>query len=232
LHLPNSYLLFLIRRQDPAHFHVTKKIRSYHAVASTVDPDHTDPIQELLLRRDFSMKRARMAFIACLLLLTAAAPVAFAVPTEITIRVKTKDAKFLGTSMGGALVTIKDVQTGEMLAKGLTSGGTGNTERIMRTPVARGAPVSDESAAAFTTTLDIDEPRLIEVSAYGPVAELQSANRVSATQWVVPGKHITGGDAWMMELPGFVVNVLAPPTHMAHQGVPQSIKINANILMM
>ena len=48
---------------------------------------------------------------------------AWAVPTEITVHVKTKDAKFLGTSMGGALVTIKDAQTGELLAKGVTSGG-------------------------------------------------------------------------------------------------------------
>jgi len=104
-------------------------------------------------------------------------------PTEITVRVKTKDAKFLGTSMGGALISIKDAQTGELLAKGLTTGGTGNKTRIMKTPVVRGVPISDESAAKFTATIDINEPRRIEVTAYGPMVNLQAANKVSATQW-------------------------------------------------
>jgi hypothetical protein len=175
--------------------------------------------------------KAKSMFLGLFLVLLAVTA-ALAVPTHITVRVKTKDAKFLGTSMGGALITIKDVQTGEVLAKGRTAGGTGNTTRIMKTPVARGMPISDDTAAKFTTTLDLDAPRLIEVTAYGPLANVQAANRVSATQWVVPGKHITEGDAWIMELPGFVVDVLAPPTHTMLTGLPQAIKIEANITMM
>jgi hypothetical protein len=72
---------------------------------------------------------------------------AAAVPTEITVHVKTKDAKFLGTSMGGALVTIKDAQTGEMLAKGVTSGfrhpmgGTGQAHHRRRCLGDRGTGV-------------------------------------------------------------------------------------------
>jgi hypothetical protein len=50
----------------------------------------------------------------------------------------------------------------------------------MKTPVARGVPISDESAAKFTATIDINEPRLIEVTAYGPLVNLQAANKVSA----------------------------------------------------
>jgi hypothetical protein len=157
---------------------------------------------------------------------------AFAVPTQITVRVKSKDAKFVGTTMGGALITIKDAQTGELLAKGVTAGGTGNTEKIMVTPIRRGVPIADESAAQFTATIDIDEPRLVEVSAYGPGANLQAANRVSATQWVVPGKNITQGDAWMLELPGFAVDVLAPPAHSMQGGSPQNVEIRANVTMM
>ena len=157
---------------------------------------------------------------------------AWAVPTEITVHVKTKDAKFLGTSMGGALVTIKDAQTGELLAKGVTSGGTGNTALIMMTPLTRGRPITDESAAGFTVSIDIESPRLIEVTAYGPLVNLQAANKASATQWVVPGKHITGGDAWVIEIPGFVVDVLAPPTHVSLSGTPQSVDIRANVTMM
>ena len=165
------------------------------------------------------------------LFIVMAATSAQAVPTQITVRVKAKDAKFVGTSMGGVLVTVRDVQTGELLAKGYTAGGTGNTIRIMKTPVSRGASLSDESAAKFTATIDIAEPTDIEVTAYGPMAGLP-ASKVSATQWVVPGKNITEGDAWLMEMPGFVVDVLAPPTHSMISGVPQTVTIKANIVMM
>ena len=129
-------------------------------------------------------------------------------------------------------MSIREAQTCELPVKGLTTGGTGNTKRIMKTPIARGVPISDESAAKFTATIDIDEPRLIEVTAYGPMVNLQAANKVSATQWVVPGKHITGGDAWVLELPGFVVDVIAPPTPATLKGVPQDVIITANVVMM
>ncbi len=161
-----------------------------------------------------------------------AAASAQAVPTQITVRVKAKDAKFVGTSMGGVLITVRDAQTGELLAKGYTAGGTGNTVRIMKTPVSRGVSISDESAAKFTASIDIAEPTQVEVAAYGPSAGLQSAGKVSATQWVVPGKNITEGDAWLMEMPGFIVDVLAPPTHSMLPGAPQTVTIKANIMLM
>ena len=154
-----------------------------------------------------------------------------ATPTDITVRIKTKDAKFLGSSMGGALITIKNVDTGELLAKGLTSGGTGNTKIIMKTPVSRGSAISDEKSAKFAATIDIDEPTLIQVTAFGPLCQRQAANTVSATQWVVPGKHITEGDAWMMEMPGLVVDILSPPTHIKYKGAKE-VLIAVNLTMM
>lgn len=51
-----------------------------------------------------------------------------ATQTKITVRAKAKDAKFIGSTMAGALVVIKDSDTGEVLAKGFTTGGTGNIE--------------------------------------------------------------------------------------------------------
>jgi hypothetical protein len=168
-----------------------------------------------------------LLLVSCIFLLIASS--AHAVPTQITVRVRAKDAKFVGTTMGGALITIRDAQTGELLAKGVTSGGTGNTAKIMVDPVLRGRAIADESAAKFIASIDIDEPRLIEVSAYGPEANLQAANKVTATQWVVPGKNITEGDAWTLELPGFIVDVLAPPAH-SLQG--RAVEIKANVTMM
>ena len=157
---------------------------------------------------------------------------AWAEPTEITVRVISRDAKFIGTSMGGVLITLRDADTAELLAQGATKGGTGDTDRIMGPQRARGAPLSSAHAAKFSTTLDLDEPRRIEVSALGPLAQRQSANRVSAVQWIVPGKHLTGGDGWLLEMPGFVVDVLEPPAHVKLAGLPKTVTLKANVTMM
>jgi len=157
---------------------------------------------------------------------------AVAVSTEIIVRVKSKDAKFIGSSMGGVLVTIKDVDTGELLAKGIATGSTGDTKLLMKTPHSQGMVLSDEKASKFIATIDIDEPRLIEVSAYGPLAQRQSANRISATQWVVPGKHISGGNAWMLELSGLVVDILEPPAAITYGNTSEKVEVRANVAMM
>jgi len=159
------------------------------------------------------------------------APSAWAEPTDITVRVLSKDAKFIGTSMGGMRVTVRDAQTGEILAKGLTRGGTGDTKRLMHLSAGRRAQLSDPSAAKFETTLDLDAPRLIEVEAYGPMAQQQAAHRVVSSQWVIPGKGVTGGDGWVLELPGFAVDVLAPPAHVKLSGADK-VDLRANVVMM
>lgn len=143
-----------------------------------------------------------------------------------------RDAKFVGTTMGGTHVLIRDAQTGAVLAEGLTQGGTGDTERIMKRDRKRGVPISTEDAAKFEAVVELKEPRLLEVVAFGPVAQRQAAVRVSSSQWVVPGRHLTGGDGWVLELPGLVVDVLAPPAHMALAGVPRAVELRANVVMM
>ena len=108
------------------------------------------------------------AFILALLALSLPflAPIAaLAEPTEIVVRVLGNDSKFIGTSMGGMRVTLRDAQTGEILATGLTQGATGDTRRIMHEDGGRRAQLSDDSAAKFVATIDLDEPRLIEVEA-------------------------------------------------------------------
>jgi hypothetical protein len=70
------------------------------------------------------------------------------------------------------------------------------------------------------------------VTAFGPLAQRQGANRVSAVQWVVPGKDLTGGDGWLLEMPGFIVDVLEPPTHVKLTGLPKTIALKVNVTMM
>lgn len=157
---------------------------------------------------------------------------ALAEPTEITVRVISKDAKFVGSSMGGVRVLLRDADTGELLAEGVTRGGTGDTKRIMHKDAGRRAQLSDETAAKFVATLDLEEPRLIEVEAFGPLGQRQAAHRVSATQWVVPGRDISGGDGWLLELPGFVVDLLAPPAHVTLKSDTATVELKANVTMM
>ena len=158
--------------------------------------------------------------------------IAVAEPTAIDVRVISKGAKFVGTSMGGAEVVLRDAETGEVLSRGKTAGTTGDTAKIMKGAATHHAPVSTEDAAVYHAVVDIDEPRRIEITARGPLGQAQAANTVSATQWVVPGKPITGGDAFLLELHGFVVDVLIPPAHIQLSGTPQSVSLQANVCMM
>lgn len=157
---------------------------------------------------------------------------AHAEPTDITVRVISKGAKFVGTSMGGVLVTLRDAHTGELLAKGRTAGGTGDTTRIMRQAHEREGVLSTPDAAAFDTTLEMAEPRLIEVRAHGPMGQLQAANTVTATQWVVPGRDLSGGDGWLLEMPGLAVDVLAPAAHARVDRGSGGVRLEANVTMM
>jgi hypothetical protein len=124
-------------------------------------------------------------------LVLAGFPVAAAAePTDLVIRVISEGGKFVGTSMGGVEIVVRDVRSGEMLARGRTAGSTGDTARIMAGGP-RGTPLADEASAAFRTRIDIDEPTLVEVEAYGPLAQPQAAVRVTAQRWIVPGRPAT-----------------------------------------
>ena len=158
--------------------------------------------------------------------------VAQAEPTDITVRVLARDAKFIGTHTGGARITIQDADTGKVLAQGLTQGGTGNTERIMQEAHQRGAGLATEDTAKFDATIDIDEPTRVRVTAETPMDEGTEGIAVSAEQWVVPGKDLTGGDGWVLEMPGFIVSIEDAPTKVMLKGGSATIPLKAKITMM
>ncbi len=153
-------------------------------------------------------------------------------PTEVVVRVLSKDAKFVGTSMGGVRITLRNVETGELLATGLTTGDTGDTGKIMKSDRKRNVPISTDGSARFAAVLDIDRPVLVEAQAVGPLGQRQSANTVSSTMWVVPGRPVNGGDGWVLQLAGFSVDVLAPPSHIKLEGAPLEVQVQANVTMM
>ncbi len=168
-------------------------------------------------------------YMVCMVLLFAA--LAQAEPTRVVIHVKSKDGKFVGSSMGGVQIVVRDADTSEILAKGVTAGSTGDTERIMKQPHERHRHLTSDDAARFVATLEIDEPARVEIEAYGPLAQRQAANRTTVTQWIFPGEHIEQGDGILLDLAGFVVDVLAPPVHVQVQEA-QPIELKAAVMMM
>ncbi|MCM8568262.1 hypothetical protein NE848_02665 [Gramella jeungdoensis] len=150
--------------------------------------------------------------------------------TNVMIRAKAKDAKFIGSSIGGAKILVKDAVTGKILSEGLTTGSTGNTDKIMNQDWKRNQPLSDENTAGFNAVLDIEEPVFVTIEAYAPWNKKQATVMSSTQLWVIPGKDITG-DGVVLEVPGFVVDILSPQTH-ERISATNEIEIKANIVMM
>lgn len=157
-------------------------------------------------------------------------PVTQAQETEIMVRVRSKDAKFIGSSIGGAKILIRNAETGEVLTRGMTRGSTGDTERIMQQPHSRNEKLTDEETAGFLASLDLEEPVFVTVEAYAPFTKKQ-ARVISSTQlWLLPGKDIVG-EGLVLEVPGFVVDILSPQTH-ERIGQESLITLKANVVMM
>jgi hypothetical protein len=163
-------------------------------------------------------------------------------PTKVTVRAIARGGKFLGDDIGGAEVTIRDVLSGKLLASGRTHGGSGPTT-IMTACLLRTQPVPTQDpgndACRFDADLVLDEPRQIEISVFGPLAAPGSANRVSATTWIYPGRDLSPGagvreNGFLIEIPGLLVEVLQPPAHYLPKtpNPKQAIPIRANVTMM
>lgn len=176
------------------------------------------------------MKTLSNHVILILCILLASATVVNGQETDIMIRAKAKDAKFIGSSIGGAHIIVKNALNGKILAEGVTSGSTGNTAVIMKKPHKRRAALSDRKTAGFLAKLTLDKPTFLTVEAYSPIDDRQATVLSSTQFWAIPGKNITG-DGIVMEIPGFIVDILLPQRHEVISE-KQEIEIKANIVMM
>ena len=148
------------------------------------------------------MKRLMVAVAGVL----AAAPL-LAEPTKVTVRAISRDAKVIGTLVGGARITIRDVRSGRVLAEGVQLGGTGDTKTIMLEPHARKADIYGAGgAASFVATLDIDAPTPVVIEAEGPLGFPQATRRASKEILLLPGKNIEG-EGVLLEIHGFVIDI-------------------------
>ncbi|HET8807885.1 MAG TPA: hypothetical protein VFM76_05855 [Methylophaga sp.] len=126
-------------------------------------------------------------------------------PTQIMVRAKAVDSKFIGSSVGGVRVIIEDAETGEILDQGWINGDTGDTTVLIENPLKRGERQTDDTTAGYLATVDIDAPRLLRFKLIGPYAERQSMQESTMTSWVIPGKDILG-DGIIIKMSGFIVD--------------------------
>lgn len=152
------------------------------------------------------------------------------IPTDVTVRAVANDAKLLQDPVGGALITIEDAETGEVLAEGRQTGDSGSTDKIIRQPHERGATIYDvPGAAKFETTLALDEPTRVRVTAKGPLDYPQAVQTASKTVLLVPGEDVTG-DGITLTLHGFIVEVLSPSATDVAAG--EDVPVRARVRMM
>jgi len=131
-------------------------------------------------------------------------------PTNVIVRVVSKDAKVIGSGVGGALVRIKNLETGEILAQGKQEGGTGDTDRIMVRPRKRGEVIfGTPDAALFQTEIFLDRPTPVEVYTEAPLDYPHNIQKGSKTLTLIPRKHILG-EGVIIELNGLIVNIVSP----------------------
>jgi hypothetical protein len=130
--------------------------------------------------------------------------------TKVVVRVVAKDAQVIGSGVGGALVRIKNLETGEVLAEGKQEGGTGSTDRIMIEPHRRGESIYGTFGAAyFEARIPLDRPTEVEIYAEAPLGYPHAIQKGSKTLLLIPGRHIEG-EGVIIELNGLIVNVLSP----------------------
>jgi len=150
--------------------------------------------------------------------------------TKIMIRAVARDAKVIGTHVGGARITVRDAATGEILAQGIQQGGTGDTDVIMKKPRTRGMTVyGTADASGFLAVLHLEKPTVVEVSAEGPLGNAQATQRTSKTLLLVPGEDVLG-EGILLEIHGFIVTSLAPaPDAKVQAGSP--LEVRATVTM-
>ncbi|MBV8326613.1 hypothetical protein [Chryseobacterium sp.] len=157
-----------------------------------------------------------------------------AIETQIMIRAKARDAKFIGSSLGGAHIIVRNKLNQQILAEGNTTGSTGNTDLIMKTPKMRGNSITDEQTAGFMATVDISEPTFVNIEVISPLNNKQAQVSVSTEIWLIPGKNILG-EGIILEIPGFIIDILKPRTHQyisLSSIKDKPFQFQANIVMM
>lgn len=153
------------------------------------------------------------------------------VATTVVVRVVGNHAMALGDSVGGATVTLRDVERGAVLASGTQTGPTGDLRSIMQTPREHVDQIySVKGAAAFTATLHLTKPTVVEITGEGPLKFPHAKRRASKTVLLYPGKHVMG-DGIVLDLNGLIVRIESPAADRP-LGIGDGVTVRATVNMM
>ena len=160
--------------------------------------------------------------------------------TDLLVRAQARGGKYLGDDIGGALVTVRDVQSNQVLASGPTSGNAGTLVKSYASGSSRSVVVTpgtapvvwwlvpDDATSSFKCRINLDQPTLLEIAVAGPVGGLQSSQRSTVSRWVRPGEAID----ITVDIPGLLLQVLTPPTHLELPGPGSVVPLRAKVAMM
>lgn len=147
--------------------------------------------------------------------------------TPVLVRVQAKGGKFLGPDAGYSQVTLRDTASGNVLAQGMASGGSGNlspafypssTRQPVVTLQSSGAqsllwlsalPATIPATAGFRATLELDAPTLVQFTADSLTDGAPNGHSVSETMWLTPGVDLSAEPGVVLVIPGLIVNVLS-----------------------
>jgi len=184
--------------------------------------------------RTITFLRFVVVFLVSVNIIFLLAPASFSaekISTKVIVRVVSKDAKVIGSGVGGAFVRIKSIESGEILAQGKQEGGTGDTDRIMVQPRRRGEILYGTPDAAFyQAEILLDKPTQVEIYAEAPLGYPHNVQKGSKTLILIPGKPILG-EGVIIELNGLIVNILSPfPKESLKKG--DQIMVRAEVRML
>jgi len=103
----------------------------------------------------------------------------------------------------------------------------------MKQPLFRRRPLADDKTAKFEASLNITEPTFLDIDVIAPVNRRNGIIKAKTQTWLVPGRDIVG-DGIIVEIPGFVLDIINPTTHETAQldALPnKEINIRASLTM-
>jgi hypothetical protein len=164
--------------------------------------------------------------------------------TRVLVRVQAKGGKFIGPDGGYALVTLREVVSGEILAQRIATGGSGSlsaaftpgaTREAIVTPGASGDTVqwlsapAGQSTAGLLATLDLQRSTLVEFSAATLSDGIPNGHAATQQMWLTPGVHLDQEPGVVLVIPGLSVQILAPNVSVSPAG---SVSVTAWVAMM
>lgn len=171
---------------------------------------------------------ATLQALACLMLLTLQ-PQAWAaeegVVTPLKVLVRSDDAKFIGSKVGGLQVQVRAVATGEVLAHGPLEGGTGDTAALMQQPQLRGQSATTGEPASFNAELALERPTRVEIVVTGPLGVAQSAQSTALSLWLLPGEDRAQRPV-ILHMSGLIVDMVD------YQLAAQALTVTAQVTML